>query len=108
MGERYEDRHRELREAASPGPWRSWIEGEGDAWGGSPLVLGANGEALIEDIRETEVRLVVFESRTSPLVDDLVAELRQQLGTIFGYLQSARVNALREKLAALDEAASRG
>lgn len=79
MTERFEDRHRAVREAL--------------AW--------TTEDAVAYRRRQADVRQ--FDERTGPLVDDLVVAVRQ-----FDAFPNERLRTLmRQKLAALDEASSR-
>lgn len=97
--ERFEDRHRELREA---------VQQAGAAYRADD---GPAGRVL-----SSSVKLADFHERTGQLVDDLVVAVRESLdydvsvavpgNQAAEYLR--RDAAVRTKLAALDEASARG
>ena len=59
---------RALAEAATPGPWRTWIEGEGDAWGGDPCVVAATpGRTVCELATIADTRFIAAANPTAIL-----------------------------------------
>lgn len=59
-------RCRELAEAATPGPWRTWIEGEGEVWGGDPCVLDLHQNVVAEPRTPEDTRFIAHAREDVP------------------------------------------
>jgi hypothetical protein len=69
------DKLKEVAKKATPGPWKTWIEGEGKAWGSDPGVC--IGKQFLEGFHGYEdVRYIVAADPTTILA--LIADLKAE------------------------------